>query len=71
MVKSPFYSVSFDESLNVVLQQNQMDIQVRYWSENLDKAITRYWGSQVQLSSDTGTLSSSLLEGLAPLPAEK
>ena len=23
---SPFYNVSFDESLNVVLQENQMDI---------------------------------------------
>ena len=27
--KSPLCSVSFDESLNVVLKENQMDIQVR------------------------------------------
>ena len=27
---SPFFSMSFDESLNMVLQENQMDIQVRF-----------------------------------------
>ena len=41
---SPFYTVSFDESLSVVLQENQMHIQVRFWLEKLKKALTRYWG---------------------------
>ena len=32
--KSPFFTVSFDESLNKVLQNEQMDIQVCFWDEN-------------------------------------
>ena len=68
---SPFFSVSFDESQNMVLQENQMDMQVRFWSEKLNKAVTRYWGSEFQLLSDTETLTDSLMKGLAILPLEK
>ena len=68
---SPFFSVSFDESLNIVMQENQMDIQIRFWSEKQNKAITRYWGSQFQLRSDADTLTDSLMKGLAVLPVKK
>ena len=47
---SPFYSVSFGESLNVVLQENKMDIRVPFWSEKLKKAVTRYWGLEFQFA---------------------
>ena len=39
---SPFYSVSSDGSLNVLLQENQIDIQVRGWSEKSKKVVTHY-----------------------------
>ena len=68
---SPFFSVSFGESLNMVLQENQMDIQLRFWSEKLNKAVTCYWGSEFQLLSDVETLTDSLMKGLTILPLEK
>ena len=43
---SPFYSLSFDESLNKHLQKSQMDILVRYWNEDKGIAETRYLTSQ-------------------------
>lgn len=30
---SPFYVVSFDESMNKILQNEQMDIQFRFWDD--------------------------------------
>ena len=65
------YSVPFNESLNMVLQENQMEIQVCFWSEKLKKALTLYLGSEFQLCRDAGTLSDSLMKGLAALPIEK
>lgn len=37
-----FYSVSFDESLNKVAQQGQMDIVLRFWNESTNEIDTRY-----------------------------
>ena len=48
-----------------------MDTQVRFCSEKLKKAVTRYWGSEFHLGSDTETLSDSLMKGLVALPIEK
>ena len=38
-----FYSILFDESFNKTLQEEQMDVLVRYW--HVDHVITRYFGS--------------------------
>ena len=46
--RSPTYSVSFDESLNEVLQKQQMDIVIRYWDHATNTAISRYWDSSFQ-----------------------
>ena len=54
--------LSFDESLNKKLQKNQMDVQIRFWSDELNKAVTRYWGSDFQLNTDAVTLKENLLE---------
>ena len=48
-----------------------MDIQVRFWSEKLNKAVARYWGSEFQLLNYTETLTNSLMKSLAILPLEK
>ena len=34
IVASPFYTVSFDESVNRVLQNKQMDVHICYWDIN-------------------------------------
>lgn len=40
--KSPTYSTVFEESLNHQQEDEQMDVQVRFWNENLSKVQTRY-----------------------------
>ena len=55
----------------MVVQENQMDIQVRFWSGKLKKVVTCYWGSEFQLRSDAETLSDGLMKGLAGFTIEK
>ena len=43
---SPFYSLSFDESLNSKLQKGQMDILVRFWNNDTMMIETRYLTSE-------------------------
>ena len=40
--KSPYFSLSFDESLNRVLQDKQMDMDVRYWDDDNGLAKLNY-----------------------------
>ena len=40
------YLISFDESLNKVLQKEQMDIIVRFWDKEKNKVSSRYLNSQ-------------------------
>ena len=43
---SPYFSLSFDESLNKVLQNGQMDVNVRFWNTEECKVETRYLTSE-------------------------
>ena len=43
---SPWYSVSFDESLNRHQQLCQMDVNIRYWSTEHNQAKTTYYDSR-------------------------
>ena len=47
MRSSPSYSVSFDESMSDPLQEEQMDVQVRYWNPETVEAVTRYFDSRL------------------------
>ena len=71
IASSPFFSVLFDESLNKKMQKNQMDVQIRFWSDVLNKSVTRHWGSQFQYNTDAVTLKENLLKLLYSLPVEK
>ena len=42
---SIYYSVSFDEALNSVIHNCQMDVSNRYWDSTEDKVETRYFDS--------------------------
>ena len=44
--QAPFLSVSFDESLNDVFQNCQMDLIIRYWSEKKGQVEERYYDSK-------------------------
>ena len=43
---SPFYSLSFNESLNNKLQEEQIDISIRFWDGIAGEAVTRYFDSK-------------------------
>ena len=43
---SPFYLLSFDESLNNKLQEEQMNISIRFWDDIPGEAVTRYFDSR-------------------------
>ena len=43
---SPYFVVSYDESLNRILQDEQMDIQIRYCNESLGVVETIYFDSK-------------------------
>jgi len=40
------YVISFDESLNKVIQKEQMDLIVRFWDVQKNKVVSRYIDSQ-------------------------
>lgn len=40
------YTVSFDESLNRHLQEEQMDLLLRFWDKELNRVVTRYFTSE-------------------------
>ena len=43
---SPLYVVSFDESMNSVLQNEQMDVAIRFWNNSKKQSETRYLTSE-------------------------
>lgn len=42
---SPAHCILFDESLNDELQKKQLDVQIRYWSDESCKVESRYYNS--------------------------
>ena len=43
--KTCIYSVSFDESFNKVLQQEQMDLVLRFWDDSKQQVVSQYYDS--------------------------
>ena len=46
ITESPIYSLSFDESLNAVMQSCQMDVGIRHWDDVKNFIQTRYFDSK-------------------------
>ena len=61
---SPFFSVCFDESLNSILQEEQMDILIRFWDDAKCEAVTRYWDSQFMHNPNADNLVGALYASL-------
>ena len=64
---SPFFSVMFDESLNKIFQEEQMDAQIRYWKNALSLACTIYFDSQNMLRLNANNLAEELENSLINL----
>lgn len=61
------YVVSFDESLNKVTQQGQMDLIVRFFDINTHKVVSRYWNSVFLGRATAQDLLQKFNHGLQPL----
>ena len=65
------FVVSFDESLNKVLQEEQMDVQVRYWNEAAKQVNTRFFDSQFLKRPNVTNLFDCLTSSLKNLLLER
>ena len=65
------FVVSFDESLNKFLQEEQMDVQVRYWNEAAKEVNTRFFDSQFLKRPNTKNLLDCLISWLKNLLLER
>ena len=45
--RSPYFSFSFDESLNSAFQEEQVDCVIRFWNDSECQVKTRYLNSKV------------------------
>ena len=64
---SPFYTVSFDESLNSQVQMSQMDVGVRYWNNRKNIAETHYFDSKFMRQPNADVLLKNLDESISSL----
>ena len=68
---TPFFALSYDESLNRIFQEEQMDIILRYFNAESGLVETRYFDSQFLKRPNSINLHDSLLESLASLDVGK
>ena len=64
------FRVSFDESMNKVLQEEQMDVQIRYWNDTAKLVDTRFFNSQFLRHPNAKNLINCLITLLKDLPSE-
>ena len=67
---SPSYSLSFDESLDNNLQEEQMDISIRFWDDIVGKAVTRYFDSRFFKRPNADNILQELLKATTNLPTK-
>ena len=68
---APIYAASYDESLNRVFQEEQMDIHLRYFNEETQMVESRYLDSPFVKRPNSGNLHNELLNSLSMVGAEK
>ena len=67
---SPFYSITFDESMNAKLQMCQMDVGVRFWNNDRGLIETRYYDCQFLRHPNTENLLSCLTDSINHLDSD-
>ena len=66
--KSLYYSISFDKSLNNSFQNCQMDLNIRFWNNNLNQVESRFFDSQFLGHPTTKNLLESMTTSFRVLP---
>ena len=69
--KSPFFAISFDESLNDQIEKIQMDFIIKFWNESTKTVETRYFGSEFLKYSNAKALKQSFDKALNDLDVKK
>ena len=64
ILKAPCFTIMFDENLNSALQNEQMDIQIRHWSDEDCKVQTKYYESRFLKRATSDTICDALLQTL-------
>ena len=64
---SPNYSILLDESLNYCLQDEQLDVQIRFWDKETILVQTRYFDSQFFKRPNADNLFSEMLSSTSSL----
>ena len=49
--EAPFIVISFDESFNSVVKKGQMDLLIRYWDNDKNRVVTRYFNPRIPWQS--------------------
>ena len=68
---APFYALSYDESLNRVFQEEQMDIHLRYFNEETQMVESRYFDSPFVKRPNSDNLHNELLNSLSVVDVGK
>ena len=68
---SPWFSVSFDESLNRHQQKCQMDVNIRYWDNEKHIAQSVYYDSKFLLRPNAENLKGAILDAIKELELRK
>ena len=68
---SPYFVLSFDESFNQTLQEEQMDLQLHYWEDSLGQVCIRYFDSRFLKRPNAKNLVDALFLSLSKLTPER
>ena len=68
---APYFVAMCDESLNKVMQENQVDLLIRYWGESTNKVRVQFWDSQYLGRSAHLDLVTKFDSSVGSLSAEK
>ena len=71
IIEPPFYSLSFDETLNAVNQSCQMDVGIRYWDNAESLVQTRYFDSKFLQRPNAEILFEKIRESLTELHEDR
>ena len=65
------FSLLFDENMNHILQNEQLDIHIRFWDDSKCMAVTRYFESHFLRRHNADNIVTKLQQSLQKLVAEK
>ena len=71
IINAPVFSLLFDESMNHILQNEQLDIHKRFWDDSKCMAVTRYFDSHFPRRPNADNIVTKLQQSLQKIVAEK